>query len=231
MRGRQKNKSSSAQMIIPVLFLCAIALVFQMRWVDENKDKFIDPNMVRLVRQLNPMVDIKILCPHCQGTGEIQPGPGSGTNQVPCPLSFGMGFKEIRINPGIQAVCHACMGMGATMRGEPLTFQPCANCQSTGVLDMENPFRLMTGPVRTYIFECHHCNTRGQVYDSALDLNIQCPVCHGRGKRQTRAMHGVDQSCPNCAGMGRWVDPETEVTELCPRCKGQGLVTQLSEEN
>jgi DnaJ-class molecular chaperone len=87
----------------------------------------------------------------------------------------------------------------------------------------------MNGPIRTYIFECHHCNTQGQLYDPELDVKVQCPICLGRGQRQTRAMHGVDQGCPNCGGMGRWIEPESGIAEPCPRCQAQGLVTELSD--
>ena len=220
----RRLQNSNAHLILPVLFLCALALGLQIRWANNHKDLFVDPNMVNYLQTMNPEVDIRILCWACDGTGNYTVNQDGTEAVIPCPLSFGMGFLEVHMDPAKHAICSSCGGLAATLDESSLIPEPCATCNATGIMEAEDPFSRMSGPIRTLIVECHHCNAQGRVYDAATQSDINCPICLGKGSREIRMQDDVDGLCPNDGGMGRLINPETGTAETCSRCSGRGLI-------
>ena len=82
---------------------------------------------------------------------------------------------------------------------------------------------LETGAPGVEKLPCQNCLETGSVLADGGGREI-CPVCLGVGFHLIRRLDSAERICPNCAGMGRALQPDTGKYGTCPRCDGRGLV-------
>ncbi len=209
---------------MPIIFVAvAVALLMQSKWIERNTDKFVDPLVSRLFRQVFSATYLPVQCPHCEGQGVVT----DAENEASCPVCFGVGVHYIRIAGDKKVICPTCQGMGRTAEFGATEALFCERCGGRGLLKGHNLKGANDAPAHILQIECDECTGNGYLRNHETGHTEVCPLCFGLGYHWSRKTADNDQICPACGGVGRAIDPDTDEAHWCGRCAGRGLV--LSE--
>jgi DnaJ-class molecular chaperone len=111
----------------PVIMICFVALVYQYKWMKENKFRYGSNFAVE-----------RIPCGHCARTGLV-PSREYETGITFCPQCLGLGGHYIKRIDDYDALCPACGGMGRVEDLETGKFRYCRRCNGRGLIRSAHP--------------------------------------------------------------------------------------------
>lgn len=118
----KKSRHSKVALLIPVGITAVIVLVMQMKWIEQNADKFVAVTSVE-----------QIPCDYCDGRGIIK-NPEDPGEFILCPICFGVGGNTVRYQDEYDTRCPACGGMGRLQDFHTGEFRTCNRCNGRGLI-------------------------------------------------------------------------------------------------
>lgn len=222
---KRRKKSSQSSLILLVMLISVVFVVLQTRWSTENRDRFMNPELIEQLQRLNPLQTIRVQCDHCQATGETLAVLDGVETRLPCAVCKGLSFVRLSIDLEMQAICPLCHGLQFIPSGDPLLAEECVQCLGEGVVETQDPYEGLTGPINTWLVDCHGCNKTGKMTDPLTGKTTHCNICLGLIYNEVRKFYDEDNLCPGCGGMGRIVDQSSGLySGACERCEGRGAV-------
>ena len=221
--GQAKKNTSTGMMIGTIFVLAFIGLMMQVKWVGDNKDKFVDERVQRVYAQVAEATVMPIICHYCDGHGLIN--RENKAIESFCPICFGVGKNRVKIFEEREMVCGPCQGMGRYFPEGADEAGTCGVCSGRGLTLAEKVKTVGKQQIEYKIIECEVCMTRGKiVHPEHQGVTLMCPTCFGVGTHITRKMDAGDDVCGPCGGMGFIYDPELIESRPCGRCHPRGMM-------